>query len=147
MPLVNGEYIFPLSANQLDELIFNINFGSVTYRALQPITIKLFSSQTVAASTTVKNTVGVYTGNNAKMSYTFSLAGSSTNCTMNLYGSDHEDLSLPRWLATMTLGSVTSNGQAIDPIAIPAYTFAEIVNGSTNPALVTVEITTWKEPA
>lgn len=148
MPIVDGEEILTITANQLDELIFNINFGSVTYRSLQPTTTVLFSSQTVATSSTVTNSTGVYTGNNAKMSVSFAQTGTSTNCTMNLYGSDAENLSIPRILASINLGAGKSDGQAIDPIAIPTYTFAELINGdSVNSAVCTVKITTWKEPA
>ena len=92
---------------------------------------------------------GAYTGNNAKMSVTFSQTGSSTNCTMRLYGSDHEDLSLPGIIATCNLGSGEDPVRvAIDPIAIPAYSFGEIVNDDpVNSAIGTIEITTWQEPA
>ena len=148
MPLVDGEEVLEVTVNQLDEIIFNINSGAVTYRSLQPTTTPLFSSQTVAASTTIQST-GAYTGNNAKMSVTFSQTGSSTNCTMRLYGSDHEDLSLPGIIATCNLGSGEDPVRvAIDPIAIPAYSFGEIVNDdSVNSAIGTIEITTWQEPA
>lgn len=148
MPIVDGEEVLEVTVNQLDEIIFNINYGAVTYRSLQPTTTPLFSSQTVEASTTIQST-GVYTGNNAKMSVTFSQTGSSTNCTMRLYGSDHEDLSLPGIIATCNLGSGEDPVRvAIDPIAIPAYSFGEIVNDdSVNSAIGTIEITTWQEPA
>ena len=148
MPIVDGEEILEVTVNQLDEIIFNTNFGAITYRTLQPTTTVLFSSQTVAASTTNTQNVGTYTGNNAKMSVTFSNTGTSTNCTMNLYGSDHEDLSLAGVIATCNLGAGGDPVRfAIDPIAIPAYTFAEIVNiDSVNPAIGTIEITTWQEP-
>jgi hypothetical protein len=149
MPIVNGEEVLNVTANQLDEIIFNINFGAVTYKSLQPTTVSLFSTQSVAAAATVKNTTGVYTGNNAKMSVTFSQTGTSTDCTMRVYGSDHADLSLAGVIATCNLGAGgTPVRVAIDPIAIPAYSFGEIVNGDTvNPATGTIEITTWQEPA
>jgi len=147
MPIVDGEEILEVTANQLDEIIFNINYGAITYRSLQPTTTALFSLQTVTASTAAQS-IGVYTGNNAKMSVTFSQTGTSTNCTMNLYGSDHEDLSLPGIFATCNLGASGDPVRfAIDPIAIPVYTFAEIVNGdAVNSAIGTIEITTWQEP-
>ncbi|MFA6768942.1 MAG: hypothetical protein WCR86_11055 [Parabacteroides sp.] len=147
MPIIDGEEVLEVTANQLDEIIFNSNYGAITYRSLQPTTTPLFSSQTVSASTAAQST-GVYTGNNAKMSVTFSNTGTSTNCTMNLYGSDHEDLSLAGVIATCTLGAGEDPVRfAIDPIAIPAYTFAEIINGdSVNSAIGTIEITTWQEP-
>ena len=149
MPIVDGEEILEVTANQLDEIIFNINFGAVTYRSLQPTTVALFLSQTVSVSSSVTNTTGVYTGNNAKMSVTFSQTGTSTDCTMRVYGSDHADLSLAGVIATCNLGAGgTPVRVAIDPIAIPAYSFGEIVNGDTvNPATGTIEITTWQEPA
>lgn len=148
MPIVNGEEVLEVTANQLDEVFFNINYGAITYRSLQPTTTPLFSSQTVAASATNRQIVGVYTGNNAKMSVTFSQTGTSTNCTMRVYGSDHADLSLAGVIATCNLGTGgTPVRVAIDPIAIPAYSFGEIVNGDTvNPATGTIEITTWQEP-
>lgn len=147
MPIINGEEVLIVTANQLDEIIFNINFGAVTYRSLQPTTVALFSSQTVPVSSSVTNTTGVHTGNNAKMSVTFAQSGSSTNCTMTLYGSDHVDLSIPRILVTINLGAGQSDGQAIDPIAIPAYCYAKIDNvDSSHIAIGTVEITTWREP-
>ena len=148
MPIVNGEEVLEVTANQLDEVIFNNNFGAITYRSLQPTTTAIYSSQTVAASTTNRQTSGVYTGNNAKMSVTFSQTGTSTNCTMRVYGSDHADLSLAGVIATCNLGTGgTPVRVAIDPIAIPAYSFGEIVNGDTvNPAIGTIEITTWQEP-
>lgn len=146
MPIINGEYITPQTANQLDELFFNINFGSVEYKSLQPTTTPLFSNQIVAASSQVTS-VGMPTGNNAKMSVSFAQSGTSTDCTMNLYGSDHEDLSIPRMIATLTLGAASSDGYAIDPIAIPAYTYCVLINNdSAHTAIGTVEITTWKEP-
>lgn len=148
MPIVDGEEILNVTANQLDELLFNINFGSVTYRSLQSTSTVLFSLQTVAASATISNYNGVYTGNNAKMSVSFAQSGTSTNCTMILYGSDAGDLSIPRIIASINLGAGNSGGQAIDPIAIPTYTFAKLVNGDpVNTAVCTVRITTWKEPA
>lgn len=148
MPIINGEEVLEVTANQLDEVFFNINFGSITYRSLQPTTTPLFSSQTVATSATNRQTVGAYTGNNAKMSVTFSQTGTSTNCTMRVYGSDHADLSLAGVIATCNLGAGGIPVRvAIDPIAIPAYSFGEIVNGDTvNPAIGTIEITTWQEP-
>ena len=148
MPIIDGEEILEVTANQLDEVFFNINFGSITYRSLQPTTTPLFSSQTVAASATNRQTVGAYTGNNAKMSVTFSQTGTSTNCTMRVYGSDHADLSLAGVIATCNLGAGGIPVRvAIDPIAIPTYSFGEIVNGDTvNPAIGTIEITTWQEP-
>jgi len=146
MPIINGEEVLEVTVNQLDEIIFNINFGSVTYRALQPTTTPLFSSQTVAASSSVTNTTGVYTGNNAKMSVSFSNTGTSTDCTMTLYGSDYENLSLPGVLATINLGAGQSGRQAIDPISIPAYSYAKLTNGDSATAIGTVEITTWQEP-
>ncbi|MDD4588821.1 MAG: hypothetical protein PHG06_00130 [Parabacteroides sp.] len=146
MPIIDGEYITPQTANQLDELFFNINFGSVEYKSLQPTTTSLFTNRTVAASGTATS-AGVPTGNNAKMSVSFAQTGMSTNCTMNLYGSDHEDLSIPRIIATLTLGAGTSDGFAIDPIAIPVYTYCTLINNdSAHTAIGTVEITTWKEP-
>ena len=147
MPIINGEEVLNVTANQLDEIIFNINFGAVTYKALQPTTVALFSSQTVSVSSSVTNSTGIYTGNNAKMSVTFSQTGTSTNCTMYLYGSDHENLDYPRVLATINLGAGQSEGQAIDPIAIPAYCYSKIDNlDSAHTAIGTVEITTWQEP-
>ncbi len=146
MPIIDGEYVFPVTGPQLDEIISNIQYGSINYSTLQKTTTQLFSAQTVAASSTVKNTLGLYTGNNAKMSVTFSLTGASTNCTMILYGSDHVDLSMPRKLAIITLSTGNSDGQAIDPPAIPAYSFTELNNSDpVNPAIGKVEITIWKE--
>ena len=145
MPIVNGEEVLEITAAQFDELLFNINFGSVNYRSLQPITTPLFTNQTVAASSQVTS-AGVPTGNNAKMSVSFAQTGMSTNCTMNLYGSDHEDLSIPRIIATLTLGASASDGFAIDPISIPTYTYCTLINNGTTAATGTVEITTWKEP-
>jgi len=147
MPIVNGEEILKVTANQLDEIISYINYGLINFRSLQPTTTPLFSTQTVAASSTVRNETGVYTGNNAKMSVTFAQTGTSTNCTMNLYGSDYANLSSPRIIATLNLGASTSDGTDIYPYSIPAYTFAEIVNlDPTRSAIATVEITTWQEP-
>ncbi|MEN6293611.1 MAG: hypothetical protein ABFD07_16550 [Methanobacterium sp.] len=147
MPIVDGEEVLRVTVNQLDEFIFNVNFGAITYRSLQPTTTPLFSSQTVAVSSSVTNTTGVYTGNNAKMSVSFAQTGSSTDCTMILYGSDYENLSIPRIIATINLGAGQSDGQSIDPYSIPAYTFAELVNSdSAHAAIGTVEITTWQEP-
>lgn len=146
MPILNGEEILNVTANQLDELLFNINFGSVNYKSLIHITMSLFSSQSVAKSTTVKNQTGIFTGNNVKMSVSFSQTGPSTNCTMKLYGSDYADLSIPRYLAILNLGSGQTAGVAIDTIAIPAYSFAELTNNDpNNTAIGTVEITTWQE--
>jgi len=146
MPIINGEEVLEVTAAQLDELIFNINFGSVDYKSLQPTTIPLFTYQSVSASGTATST-GVYTGNNAKMSVSFAQTGTSTNCTMNLYGSDHADLSIPRIIATLTLGAGATVGFAIDPIAIPVYTYCKLINNdSAHTAIGTVEITTWKEP-
>jgi hypothetical protein len=147
MPIIDGEYITPQTANQLDELFFNINFGSVEYKSLQPTTTPLFSNQIVAASSQVTS-VGMPTGNNAKMSVSFAQSGTSTDCTMNLYGSDHEDLSLPGVFATLNLGyGGEPTRLAIDPIAIPVYTYCTLINNdSTHTAIGTVEITTWKEP-
>ncbi len=149
MPIVNGEEVVEYTANQLDELFFNIGFGQVTYRTLIPTTTKLFSSQSVAASSTVKNTKGVPTGNNAKMQVTFSQTGTSTSCTCNIYSTTHEDLSEAGIIATMTIGAGDQPVPfAIEPSWIPAITFAELINKDpTNPAICTVEITTWQEPA
>ena len=145
MPIVNGEEWIGVTAAQLDEWVFNVNFGSVDYKSLQPTTTPLFTNRTVAASGTATS-AGVPTGNNAKMSVSFAQTGMSTNCTMNLYGSDHEDLSIPRIIATLTLGASSSDGFAIDPISIPAYTYCTLINNGTTTATGTVEITTWKEP-
>ncbi len=146
MPIINGEEVLNVTAAQLEELVFNIGFGSVDYPALQPTPYKLFSDQSVAASSSVKNTIGVATGNNAKMSVTFYVTGGSTNCTMYLYGSDHEDLSLPGILAISNLSTgMEPNRRGIYPIDIPAYTFAEIINlDPVNPAIGTIEINVWK---
>lgn len=148
MPIVNGEEILNVTANQLDEIISYINYGLITFRSLQPTTNVLFSSQTVAASSSVINNVGIPTGNNAKMQVMFSQTGESTNCTCNIYSTTHDDLSNAGIIATFTLGQggkpVT---QTIDPPSIPAITFAEIINNDpTLSAIATVEITTWKEP-
>lgn len=146
MPIINGEAVLAFTAEQLDELLFNVNFGSVDYAALQQEISPLFTNETVAASSTKRNKIGVYTGNNAKMSVTFAQTGYSTNCTMNLYGSDYEDLSFPGIIATLTLGSGWNPVRfAIDPIAIPAYTFCEVYNNDLiNPAIASVIISTWK---
>lgn len=148
MPIVNGEEVMEVTANQFDELLFNINFGSVIYRALQPTTTALFSSQSVAVSSTSSNSPSVQTGNNAKMIVSYTQTGTSTNCTMNLYGSDHSDLSRSSIIATLTLGTGGSARFAIDPIAIPQYSYCVLVNNdSSHTAIATVEITTWQEPA
>ncbi len=147
MPIIDGEEYLTITAAQLDELFFNINFGSVNYRALQPTPSLLFSSQTVAASSSV-NSSGVSTGNSAKMQGTFSLAGASTSCTCNIYSTTHTDLSNAGIIATMTIGTGDNPVPfAIEPSWIPAITFAELINNDpTNSAIVTVEIITWKEP-
>jgi hypothetical protein len=147
MPIVNGDVWIGVTAAQLDEWVFNINFGSVEYKSLQPTTTPLFTNRTVAASGTATST-GVPTGNNAKMQVMFSQTGESTNCTCNIYSTTHDDLSNAGIIATFTIGQggkpVT---QAIDPPSIPAITFAEIINNDpTLSAIATVEITTWKEP-
>lgn len=146
MPVVDGKEVLAFTAEQLDELLFNVNFGSVDYAALQQEISPLFINETIDSSSTKRNETGLYTGNNAKMSVTFAQTGSSTNCTMNLYGSDYEDLSLPGIISTLTIGAGWDPVRfAIDPIAIPAYTFCEIINNdSINPAIVTVNISTWK---
>lgn len=147
MPVIDGDEVIIYSINQFDELLFNINFGSVNFKALQPTTTTLFSSQTVAVSTSITQDEGVYTGNNAKMSVSFAQAGTSTNCTMILYGSDHEDLSIPRIIATLNLGAGQSDGQSIDPHSIPTWSYAKLDNvDAAHPAICTVEITTWQEP-
>lgn len=148
MPIVDDKEIIECTANQLDELFFNIGFGKVTYRSLIPTTTKLFNSQTVAASSTVKNDVGILTGNNAKMQISFSQAGASNSCTCNIYSTTHEDLSEAGIIATLTKGSgETSTVFAIEPSWIPEITFAELINNDPiNPAIGTVEITTWTEP-
>ncbi|MDD4429516.1 MAG: hypothetical protein PHG64_14170 [Paludibacter sp.] len=147
MPIVNGEEVLEVTANQLDEVFFNINFGAVTYRALQPTPSELFSSQSVAASSSVTNVTGIHTGNNAKMQVSFEQTGASTDCTMNIYGSDSEDLSIPGIIATANLGSNSSHRTFIEPAAIPEWTFAEIINNHTLlPAIGTIRIMTWQEP-
>lgn len=148
MPIVNGEEILEITANQLDEFVFNTQFGSVNYSALQPTTTYLFTNQSLAASNSITNTTGVQTGNNAKMQVSFSQHGSSTNCTMILYGSDSEDLSIPHVITILTIGSNDSTGAFIEPAAIPAYTYAKLINNDSSfTAIGTVRIITWQEPA
>ena len=147
MPIIDGEEVLEVTANQLDEIFFNINFGAVTYRALQPTPTDLFSSQSVAASSSIKNVTGIHTGNNAKMQVSFEQTGASTDCTMNIYGSDSEDLSIPGIIATANLGSNSSHRTFIEPAAIPEWTFGEIINNHTYlPATGTIRIMTWQEP-
>ncbi|MDD4521715.1 MAG: hypothetical protein PHW84_02020 [Methanosarcina sp.] len=148
MPIINGEEVITLSAAQLDELFFNIDFGAVDYKTLQPTTHTLFSNQSVAAGTTSSPSTGIRTGNNAKMQIMFKQTGSSTNCTMNLYGSSHEDLSNAGIIATLTLG-VGGNpvSLAIEPSWIPEYTYGELINKDpSNQAIGTLEVTTWVRP-
>jgi hypothetical protein len=146
MPVIDGEEVLKITAAQLDDLFFNINFGSVDYKALQPTPYSLFNKKQIAAAGAERNQVGVYTGNNAKMSVTFTVEGGSTDCTMNLYGSDSADLSNPGIISTLTLATGMDSARfAIEPSTIPAYTFCECVNNDTlNPAVCTVGIVVWK---
>lgn len=145
MPIVDGEEKLNITAAQLDELIFNINFGAVDYKTLQSTPHVLFSNKTVAPST-FETSLGIPTGNNAKMSVTFAQTGTSTNCTMYLYGSDFADLSLAASFTVMTLGAGSEPvTYSIAPHWIPAYTFCKCVNNDTSKsAICTVNILTWK---
>ena len=70
MPIVNGEEVMEVTANQFDELLFNINFGSVIYKSSpNPPLPALFSSQSVAVSSTSSNSPSVQTGNNASRTF------------------------------------------------------------------------------
>jgi len=145
MPIVNGEEVLNVTANQLDEILSNIGYGSISYATLQPTPNFLLSSIPVPPSSEL-NSVGIFTGNNAKMSVTFSQTGLSTDCTLYIYGSDSDDLSLPGNISISTVGY---NAQplrfAIASYAIPAYTFCKCINNDpSNSAICTVKITTWQ---
>lgn len=146
MPIVNGELYLNLTDAQIEELFFNLNYRSISFKDLQPTTAYLFNTQTVAASASIQNDIGLPTGNNAKMQASFSNTGESTDCTMILYGSDLEDGSIPGELAVVNLSANSSCRSFIDTMAIPEYTFAKIINNdSLRPAVGTIRITTWKE--
>ena len=147
MSIVNGaEVLDNITAAQFEEILQKMNYMSVAYSSLviSP-TISLFSNQSVAASGTVRNTTAVSTGACAKVQITYSLAGTSTSCTLNIYGTSHYDLTNASILATLTLAAgSTPVTFSIEPSWIPAFTFAELVNTDTsNTAVGNVEMVTW----
>ena len=154
MPIVNGvEVLENYTAVQFEELVQQLNYMSLSYKSViynglvisSPIL--LFSNQSVTASGTVRNTTAADTGNCSKVQITYSLTGTSTSCVLNIYGTSHSDLSNASVLATLTLAAGgTPVTCSIDPLWIPKYTFAELVNTDStvaNAAIGTVEMVTW----
>jgi hypothetical protein len=111
--------------------------------------VSLFTSQAVAANTTVTSTTPTEIDQVSKLLCYVSNSGASTDCTINVYSSPTNSIAgRKKLLATFTLGdgSVTAyeTGNGIDPKQLDNYIWAEIINKDiANAATITIELSVF----
>jgi hypothetical protein len=126
------------------QIIVNIDTNSLSTSAY------LFSDETVAASGSKKSTTSIPTGQLSKCHVYVTNKGASANCTVNIYTSPTSSTTgSKKNLATFTLGAGTTEvpyntGNGIDPQQLDNYGWAEIVNGGTADAIITVEFSMFR---
>ena len=135
-------YIETASMDNADKILITIDLDQNT----SPYTANLFSAESVAASGTATCEASISTGKLSKMSVYVANAGTSTNCTVTIWGSPTSSLTgRKKALAVFTIGASSEAGNGIDLSQIDNYTWASIANGdAANAAEITVTLSMFR---